>query len=131
MGSKSDYLEDAILDHVLGVAALTSPTVYLALYTVAPTDSTAGTEVSTSGTGYARIAATFAAASGGATSLSGTHTFPTATGDWGTVVAWAVMDSDVEGAGNVLYYGDVSPNKAVNNGDTASFASGECDITET
>lgn len=128
MGSKSDYLEGAVLNHVLRNTALTSPTtVYIALFTVAPTDSTSGTEVT--GNGYARIAATFAAPSGGATSLSGTHTFPAASGgNWGTIVAWAIMDALT--VGNILYWGDVSPTKAINDGDTASFASGEIDITE-
>ena len=45
-GSKSDYLENEILDHVLGGADYSRPaTVYIALYTAAPTDAGGGTEV--------------------------------------------------------------------------------------
>jgi hypothetical protein len=62
--SFSDYLEDAVLDHVFRNTALTSPTtVYVALYTATPSDAGGGTEVS--GGSYARTAGTFGAASGG------------------------------------------------------------------
>jgi len=45
--SKSDYLEGKVLDHLLGRTTYTAPaTVYVALYTSAPTDSGGGTEVS-------------------------------------------------------------------------------------
>jgi len=45
-GSKSNYLEDELLDHVLGGADWARPaTVYIALYTVTPGDAGGGTEV--------------------------------------------------------------------------------------
>ena len=51
MAGFSDYLEDKVLDHVFGGTAYTAPsTLYVALYTVAPTDTGGGTEVS--GGGY-------------------------------------------------------------------------------
>ncbi|WP_417726168.1 hypothetical protein [Roseovarius sp.] len=53
MSSFTTYLEAAILNHVFRNVALTSPaTIYLALFTSAPTDAGGGTEVS--GSGYAR-----------------------------------------------------------------------------
>ena len=131
-GSKSDYLELELLDHVLGNAAYSAPaTVYIALYTVAPTDAGGGTEVS--GGSYARVAVTnnatnWPAAEGGAKSNGTAITFPTATADWGTVVAVGILDA--ASAGNLLYWATLTQNKTVNNGDTASFAVGELDITE-
>jgi hypothetical protein len=131
-GSKSDYLENELLDHVLGNAAYTAPaTVYVALYTVAPTDAGGGTEVS--GGSYARVAVTnnatnWPAASGGAKANGTAITFPTATADWGTVVAFAILDAAT--AGNFLYWADLTANKTVSSGDTASFAVGELDVTE-
>jgi alkylation response protein AidB-like acyl-CoA dehydrogenase len=56
-GSLSNYAENKVLDHVLGTTSYTKPTTYVALYTVAPTDSTAGTEVT--GGSYARLAGAF------------------------------------------------------------------------
>src|SRR3972149_591973 len=80
-GSKSDFLENELLDHVLGNAAYAAPaTVYFGLYSVGPSDVGGGTELT--GSGYARIAVTnnatnFPAASGGAKS-NGTGTKPVA-----------------------------------------------------
>ena len=40
MAGFSDYLEDKVLDHVFGGNAYSAPsTLYVALYTVAPTDT--------------------------------------------------------------------------------------------
>jgi hypothetical protein len=131
-GSKSDYLENQLLDHVLGGPDYTRPaTVYVALYTVAPTDVGGGTEVSDGS--YARVAVVnnatnWPAASGGATANGTEVTFPTATADWGECVAFAILDAD--SGGNFLYWGDLTVAKTVNNGDTAKFAVGALDVTE-
>jgi hypothetical protein len=128
-GSKSDYLENEILDHILKTAAYTQATnIYVALYTAAPTDAGGGTELS--GNAYGRIVKnTWDAASGGATENTGAITFNQATGDWGTVVAFGLLDNST--GGNLLYWGDLTANKAVNSGDTAEFADGAIDIVET
>ncbi len=130
-GSFNDFLEDELLDHVFGAAAYTAPaTLYVALYTVAPSDTGGGTEVT--GGSYARVAVTnnatnFPAASGGAKSNGTVITFPTATANWGTVVAFAILDAATNG--NFLCWADLTTSKAVNSGDTASFAVGDLDIT--
>lgn len=55
--AKSNYLEDALLNHVLRNTAYTPPTtVYAALYLSDPTDEDKGQEVK--GGGYARAAIT-------------------------------------------------------------------------
>lgn len=129
--SFGDATENAILDRVFGAAAYAPPaTLYLALFTVAPTDAGGGTEVS--GGAYARQAITnnatnFPAASGGAKSNGVAITFPAATASWGTIVAWALMDAAT--AGNVVFRGSVTPNQAVPSGGTASFAVGDLDIS--
>ena len=126
-GSKSDYLENKVLDHVLGTASLSSPAdVYVGLYTVAPTDAGGGTEVS--GNNYAREIATFTSATGGATSNDADITFDTPSASWGTVVAFGIFDA--LSGGNLLYWGDLSSNKTINSGDTVKFLSGDIDVTE-
>lgn len=131
-GSKSNFLELELLDHVLGNAAYTAPgTVYVALYTAAPSDAGGGTEVS--GTSYARVAVTnnatnWPAASGGAKANGTEITFPEAGGDWGTVVAFAILDAAT--VGNFLYWADLTASKTINSGDTAKFAVGDLDVTE-
>lgn len=130
--SKSDYLENKVLDHVLGGGDYTRPaTVYVALYTSAPTDSGGGTEVS--GGSYARVAVTnnatnWPAASGGSKANGTTIVFPEATADWGTVVAFGLFDAAI--GGNLLYWGELSQNQAVNSGSIAGFAIGALTILE-
>jgi hypothetical protein len=131
-GSKSDYLENKILDHVLGGGDYSRPaTVYIALYTVAPSDAGGGTEVT--GGSYARKdvtnnATNWPAASSGIKQNGTAITFAQATADWGTVVAFAIFDAVT--AGNMLYWGDLTASKSVENGDTAEFAVAGITITE-
>lgn len=124
-GSFSDYLENKLLDHVFMNTAFTQPSnLYVALFTVAPSDSGGGTEVS--GGSYARVSTAsgdWSTASGGSLSNSVKITFPTATADWGTVVAFGVFDAST--GGNMISWGDLTSSKAVNNGDTAEFDIGD------
>ena len=126
-GSKSDYLENKLLDHVLTNTAYTSPSdVYVGLYTVAPTDAGGGTEVS--GNGYARESVSFATASSGATSNDAEVEFGTPSATWGSVVAFGIFDQLT--SGNLLYWGDLTTPKTINSGDTVKFLTGEIDISE-
>jgi hypothetical protein len=145
MAAMTDFLENKLIDFLfrgqaLGItgasaAAGSGPTaLFIGLLTAAPSDSSAGTEVT--GGSYARVsvssslanwAGTQAAASttassgtGGTTSNNATITFP-APANWGTVVAIGIWDAST--GGNLLMYGTQTPNKTVNNGDSApSFA---------
>lgn len=138
-GSKSDYLEKRILDHFLGATASTpAATVYIALSTAAYSDAaTSASMAEVSGGSYARVAVTnnatnWPAATGTspATKQNGTaFTFPTASGAWGTVTSFYIVDV-ISGAGNVYYGGDLTVAKPVTSGDTASFAINAITITE-
>ena len=128
MAGFSDYLEDKVLDHVFGGNAYTAPsTLYVALYTVAPTDTGGGTEVS--GGAYARQTATFSVSGTDPTTASNTAAieYPTATADYGTVVAVGVFDAS--SSGNLLAYANLSTSKVVSSGDIFRFNTGDLDIT--
>jgi len=125
MSSFTDYLENAALNHVFRNTALTSPAaVYLALFTVAPTDAGGGTEVT--GSGYARQAITFGAPSGGAIANTGAVSFTASGGNFGSVVAVGIFDAAT--AGNMLAW-DAITAATVNDTDTLEFAIGDIDIT--
>lgn len=134
MGGKSDFLENELLDHVLGAATYTPPaTVYVALFTAAPSDSGGGTEVS--GNAYARVAITndkttgFNNAAAGLVDNKNAISFPTPTpSGWGTVVAVGYFDAAA--AGNLLYWGALTANKVINASDAVSFPAGDLDVTE-
>jgi hypothetical protein len=124
--SIADYYENKILDHMLRAQSFTPPTtVYVALFTVSPSDSGGGTEVS--GGSYARQAVTFGAASGGSISNSADITFPQATANWGTIEAVGLFDAST--AGNLLWYGDLTQSKTVNNGDIFKISAGNLTVS--
>jgi hypothetical protein len=125
MSKLTNYAENEILDHILGTGSFTMPTLYLALETVAGDDSSAGTEVS--GDGYSRQAASFGAASSGSASNDADITFSASGGDWGTIVAWALYDAET--SGNRLIHGALTSSKAVTDGDTLTFASGNLTVS--
>lgn len=128
MGSLSNYLENKLLDHVLNNVAYTpAATLYLALCTADPTDAGTGAsmnECANSGT-YARKAITVGNAASRRVTQDATVTFDQATGSWGTVSHWAIVDSGTHGAGNMLAYGQFTTSKAVVSGNTPSVASSE------
>lgn len=132
MAGKTDYLENKILDHILKNTAYTSPTtVYIALFTAAPSDaytsgSPDGTEVS--GNAYARQSVAFASASSGATSNSADITFPTPTGSWGTVTHFGIFDAST--AGNLLYWNSLTASQAIASGNIVKFLTGDIDVSE-
>ena len=66
-----------------------------------------------SGGGYARQAVSFGSASSGVISNDAGVSFPAATGSWGTVSHWALVD----GGGSAFWYGAVTVPKAVTTGD--------------
>jgi hypothetical protein len=130
--AKSDYLENALLDHVAGNTTYTPPaTFYIALFTTATNDAGGGTEVT--GGSYARTPITnnttnWPDASSGSKSLAVEHTSVTATDDWGTITHMAIMDAS--SGGNMLYHGALDLSRIVNNGDNVRFAVGSIVITE-
>jgi hypothetical protein len=128
MAGFSDYLEDKVLDHVFGGTAYTAPTtLYVALYTVAPTDTGGGTEVS--GGAYARQTAAFTVSGTNPTTASNSAAveYPTATANYGTVVAVGIFDA--LSGGNLLAYANLDTSKVVSTGDVFRFNTGDLDIT--
>jgi hypothetical protein len=122
----SDYLENEILDHILGTGAYTMPTtVYVGLSTGSFNDDNSGTELS--GSGYARQSIAFNAASSGTADNSGAVDFPAATGSWGTVSHFGLFDAST--SGNLLIHGALTASKAVATGDILRIAAGDMDIT--
>ena len=133
MGSKSDVYEIDVLKATTGQATTiltTTPlaAVWIALFTADPTDSTGGTEVT--GGAYARVDSKgkWAVPAAGSVANNAVITFPTASANWGTVTGFAVMSAST--GGSQLMWGSLTAAKAVNNGDTASFASGALTLTE-
>ena len=118
MSAATNYLENEVLDHVLGKGTrdFTSPAnLYVGLFT-AVSDGEAGTVTEVSGNDYARTAVTFNTASGGSATNNGDVTFPAANGgSWGTITHIGIYDAST--AGNLLFYGALTASKTVDDGD--------------
>lgn len=145
-GSKSDYLEKAILDYLLGATPLAVPPstgtpVYVALSLAAYSDAATGASMTeVAGNGYARVAVpnnptNWPASSGTnpTTKVNGSAiTFNAATGNWGNgaqpVLSFYIVDAI--SAGNILYGGDLGTSKLIASGDTATFGTSTIQITE-
>jgi len=126
MSAMSDYLENEILDHMLGTGAFTMPSnVYIGLSTGSFADDNSGTELT--GNNYSRKAVTFSAASSGTTSNSGTVEFDAATGTWGSVSHFGLFDAST--SGNLLIHGAFSSAKTITSGDILRISAGDLDIT--
>lgn len=127
MSNLTTAYSNKVLDHLFSGTALTQPTPYLALFTTTPTmpAGTGGTEVTTSGTAYARILLTssnMAAASSESKANSAIIAFAQATASYGTVVGCGVYDAIT--AGNLITAGALGTSQAVANGNTFQIAIG-------
>ena len=153
MTAASNYLENEVLDHILGETARNytpSSALHIALFSsssgaAAATAALESGTSSTSGTGnwgyyeinngsYARQPVNFAAAASGSATTSGTVTFPQADADYnsagsqGNIITHiAVMDAAI--AGNVLFSGILTTTKTVTNGDTFQINAGSLTIS--
>jgi len=126
MAEFTNYLENKLLDHVLRNVTYTSPTtVYVGLFTTAPDDTGAGTEIT--GNSYARVSVSVTTASAGAVTSSANVTFPQATGSWGTISHMAIFDAAT--SGNMLMYTELTTSKVIGNGDIFQISSGNLSVT--
>ena len=125
--SLSNTFETRVLTWLFTGDAVTRPSsFYVALFTSNPAEDASGTEVSTSGTAYARQSATFTV-SGDTASNSAAIEFPTATASYGTVSHVGVFDAST--GGNLIAYAALTTSKAIDTGDVLRVNSGELDIT--
>jgi len=127
MSAMSNYLENEILDHILGTGSYTSPSnVYIGLANASFGDTgTDTTEIS--GSGYARVAVTFNAAASGTADNNAVVEFSAATGDWGTISHFGLYDAST--AGNLLIHGAFTTGKHIQNGDILRIAAGDLDVS--
>jgi hypothetical protein len=125
--SLSNTFETNVLTWLLTGDAVTRPSAwYVALFTSNPDEDASGTEVSTSGTAYARQSVSFSV-SGNTASNTAAIEFPTATASYGTVTHVGVFDAST--AGNLIAYAALTTSKAIDTGDVLRINSAELDVT--
>jgi hypothetical protein len=135
-GSKSAYLENALLNQVLGSVAWTPPAVvYVALSSEVYDENAYGTAFNEIvGAGAARVAVAnnltnWPLTNGSSQKTNGaTITFPAATNLWPEARSFYLLDAP--SGGNILYGGNLLTPRILGAGDTASLAPGTIVITE-
>jgi hypothetical protein len=119
-GSFTDYFEARIVAHMLAGEAFTpASTYYVALFTVAPGEATAGTEAT--GGSYARQSFTFSR-TGSVAANTSVIEFPVSTADRGNIVAVGFFDAATDG--NLCGYHVLSTARQYNVGQTLRFPVG-------
>jgi len=136
MAGKTDYTENNLRNFIFrGVTFPVPAALYVGLFTTAPAENGSG-GVEVTGGSYARVSVprTTGAWKDPATAVQGLTEnlaeilFPTASANWGTVVAGGVWDAIT--GGNLLYFGNMGVSKIVNNADVFKFVTGDFEITE-
>ena len=127
--SLSDTFETHTLKYLLTSDSVTRPTAwYVALCTTDPTDTALGSEVSTSGTAYARQTVAFTVSGNNASNTSAIE-FPEATADYGTVIAVMIMPASTGGtASDMIVHAQLTSDKAISTGDIFRIPAGDLDI---
>ena len=139
---KYEAFSQLLLNYVFNGVAFAQPTnIYIALFSVTPSVSATGTEAT--GTSYARITVSVANSNSNWAVISGATTtvtsqaafsFSAAGGDWSSAsnqVAAGICKTLAGSLSTDLWYwGALTENKPVLNGDTASFASGAVSVQE-
>ena len=128
MSAASDFLEDAFLEHVLNNVAYTSPAaIFLALSTADPLDTGAGLAEPV-GNAYVRVAVVgnFTVVTGTATNTAAIE-FPLATGSWGTITHFAILDAS--SGGNLLIHGALTASITVGLNEIVRLAVGQLSVS--
>jgi hypothetical protein len=142
--SAKDGFETSLLQHIFTNSAITNigdaggllpsstaGSLYVALYTVTPSDSAQGTECDY--VGYSRVAV---ARSAGGWTVSGNNASNTAAITFGqclsgatdTAVAFSVNKAAVTGVDDAILWGALSSNLDISVGVTPEFAIGDLDV---
>ena len=126
MAALSNYLENALLNHILRGQPYSAPdAVYIALYVSDPTDEDTGTEVS--GGGYVRQKVTFSTPTDGRVTNVSDIIFPVATSDWGTITHVGIRDAAT--GGNLLFHAPLQVEKTIQSGDQFVIRAGSLQVT--
>jgi hypothetical protein len=123
----SSYVDNKLIDHLLGSGTYTKPSaLYVALFVGNP--ASGGTEVTTSGSAYARQSAAFTISTNSASNTAAIE-YPTATSSWGTIDYIAIYDAS--SGGNQLVSAALSSAKTIASGDVLRIPASNLSVTLT
>lgn len=146
-GSKSDYLENLVINTIIGkstdLTATVPSTMYIALLNTTANDSWQPTDtgevplnLTPSSQAYGRFQFTnsttnWTKATTGLVQNKTTFTYTTsASTGWGTIQSFAIVDSNSTSSGNAWYWGDLTSPVTVTAGNVVRFSTGTLRIGE-
>lgn len=125
MASATDYTEEYLLKHSLGIASLTAPAgTYLAVHTADPGETGANNEAS--GGSYARVAITWTWNSGSARAENSAQVNVTGLPS-GTYTHFSIKDA--ASGGNTLYKGAFGSSQSIVSPQTLVVAAGDLRVS--
>jgi hypothetical protein len=123
----TSYTDNKLIDHLLGSGTFTKPaSKYVALFIGDPLSG--GTEISTSGTAYARQSAAFTITGGVATNTAALE-WAAATTAWGSITHVAIYDA--LSSGNQLVTAALTSTKTIGIGDVLRIPISQLSVTLT
>ncbi len=128
--SFSNFTEDLALKWLFTTTSVTRPSAWhVGLFTAAPGETGGGTELSTSGTAYARQSASFTVSGTAPTQATNSAAieWSAATSSWGTVTHAAIFDAST--GGNMLAYAALTTSKTINSGDVFRIPASSLTVT--
>lgn len=132
MAAIGQYLTQALLNWSLNADAVTRPTAWGVGLSLGSPTSVSGSEITT-GSGYSRVAATFASAGTPTSSGTGTNISNMTFGPFSSACSISgiqVWDTVLSlNSGNLLYYGLLATARTLNAGDSLVVASGALTIS--
>lgn len=129
-GGFSDYLANAVLQHLLGVQTFPMPTsLYLMALLGQPTNGGVYEEVT--GGGYTRVLTNnlWGSAAGRLIENRADITFPAATGDWGTISHVGLIQTSTPNLGILYWWAPLSTVDTIVNGETLVFPANDIRIS--
>lgn len=124
MSAATDYTEEFLLKHSLGMASLTAPaTTYFAVHTATPGETGANNEAS--GGSYARVAITWTWNSGTGKAENSAQINVTGLPS-GTYTHFSIKDA--ASGGNTLYHGAFASSQSIVSPQTLAVSAGDLEI---
>lgn len=126
-GAISNYLANKMLDHMLKTAEYMVPTnLFVGFSTANPGDNSAGLAEPSAGNNYSRTQCNIwnaATATTGQVANTDAVVGPAASGSWGAITHVAIFDAAT--AGNLLWYGTITPSQSVGTNDWLEYPAGQ------
>jgi hypothetical protein len=130
MGSLSDYLENALLDHLFQGTFTPPANIYVALSTTDPGEDGAGITEPAAVANYARVVTAptdWSNASNGSVDNASNIAFPEANSAWGNITHFGLFDANV--SGNMIAHGALGAAVTVGANDTPYIAAGNITVS--